>query len=177
MLAVRSAVNEHGWEVLLNGCQRYKDFAQASGREGTAFIQTPERFIAERSFLEDFGYEAPKTREQIASEAASRADGERLQRAQANGARLGLSLRPLESVGSFETRIRLAETGHRTESDGYPSANGRPTAEQLASKESIGRIPENVAIRHGTRQMDTSDRERTVMGQVASLAGRMRVGK
>jgi len=146
MLAVRSAVKEHGWEVLLNGCQRYKDFAQESGKEGTVYVQTPERFIAERSFLEDFGYEAPKSRDEIAREEVARRDSDRLREAVLRGSHFGITQRPGESLGAFETRIRLAEQGHRVSDDSDSAGLAGSYAESF-----------------GTR--------------VASIAGRMRVGK
>lgn len=106
MLACRRALFESTWEQIVNGCKNYKAYCQASGREGSDFVQAPQRFIEDGSFLEEFAYQVPadpKVTEHRAKEA------ERFDRARAAGLQIGLHPMQGECAAAFETRIRMQQ--------------------------------------------------------------------
>lgn len=111
LLACRRALMESTWTEIIDGCKRYKAYCEASGREGTEFVQNPLRFISDGCHLEDFAYQAPQTKEQLELAAIKERDRERMEKAREAGGRIGITPLPLESVGSFETRVKLASDG------------------------------------------------------------------
>jgi hypothetical protein len=107
MLALRRALIDSTWEQIIDGCKRYKAYCQASGKEGTDYVQAPQRFIEDQSYLEQFTHQVPEDPRVIEARAKENA---RLQRAISAGRNLSTPLDPYpgESAASFETRIMLA---------------------------------------------------------------------
>lgn len=114
MLAVRRALMDHTWETIIDGCQRYKAYAKASGREGTEFVLKPQKFIEDGCFLEEYAYKAPQDPKIIEARQQEQARWD-IARSAARDLPEALTPYPLESIGSFETRIEIART--RTRSD------------------------------------------------------------
>jgi hypothetical protein len=110
LLEVRRALRESTWEQLIRGCENYKAYCQASGKEGTDFVQNPLRFIADGCYLEEFTFEAPKTKEEAAKSEHQRKEAERWAIAKRAGGELQPPLvpDPIESISNFETRIRMS---------------------------------------------------------------------
>lgn len=110
MLELRNALRSHTWEQILDGCRNYKAYCAQSGKEGSDFVQTPLRFIADGCYAETFAFQAPQTSECQARERTRAADARRMAEAAAIGGRLvpPLTAYPHESVAAFETRIKLA---------------------------------------------------------------------
>jgi len=153
MLAIRRALFESTWEQIIDGCKNYKAYCQASGREGSDFVQAPQRFIEDGSYLETFTFKAaedPKITEH------KRKEAERRGRAVVSGRALfpPLECDPLESTAAFETRIYLAK-----------SSPARPPINSS--------IPG--AITHGVP--DDSEATARLSNRISSLAGRMRIAK
>lgn len=123
MLACRRALMDYTWEQIIDGCKNYKSYCQASGREGTDFVQTPQRFIEDCSFLEELTFKAPEDPKIIEARAK---EADRWRRAREAAAKLSpaLEAHPLESVAAFETRIAMQINGPK---------NSRPSA-QLSAK-------------------------------------------
>lgn len=104
MLALRRALLDSTWEQILDGCKNYAKYCQESGSEGSSFVQAPQRFIEDGSFLEEFTHQAavdPKVAEQ------KRREAERFTRAVEAGSLLGLEPLRGECAASFETRIAM----------------------------------------------------------------------
>lgn len=109
LLVLRSALQQNTWQEVIDGCQRYKEYCQKTGIEGSVYVQAPYRFISEQSYLETFEHKAPedpkiieaRTKEQTRWAIARSAAGDLPQ---------ALEPYPLESVGSFETRIETSRT-------------------------------------------------------------------
>lgn len=112
LLALRRALTDSTWLEIIDGCKRYKAYCEASGREGTEFVQSPLRFISDGCHLEQFEHKAPPTKEQAAKADHDRRVGERMDQARAAGGRLSPPLEPFprEPVAAFETRIALAKS-------------------------------------------------------------------
>lgn len=122
MLAVRRALLDSTFEEVLSGCENYKTYCQASGIEGSSFVQAPQRFIEDGSFLEEFTYKAaedPRIAEQKSREAARRSKVESAARL----AGIGFDIR--DSTASIQTSIDLAASRGNGSGAVHPEVSGR----------------------------------------------------
>lgn len=106
MLAIRRSLIEHTWDQIIEGCRNYAKFCQESGSEGSSFVQTPQRFIEDASYLEEFTYQEPA--DPRVADTARRKE-QRWERAIRDGETLNPPLHPgkLDSIEAFETRIAM----------------------------------------------------------------------
>jgi hypothetical protein len=107
MLACRRALLNATWEQVIEGVKRYATYCDQSGKTGTDFVQSPQRFIDEGSYLETFDYQVPV--DPAVAQARAR-DAKREAEAFERGERCGLKRHPQESIAAFETRCALVET-------------------------------------------------------------------
>lgn len=109
MLGVRKALLNTDWETILHGVKGYKSFCEQAGIQGSTFVKTPVNFFEEGVYLEELTFQAkedPKVSE------AKRKEAKRWEEACGNAKRLGppLSPWPQESIGAFESRVKMAAT-------------------------------------------------------------------
>lgn len=109
MLALRRALFDSTWEQIIDGCKNYKAYCQAAGKEGTEYVQAPQRFIEDQSYLESFAYQIPKTKDELARDELRAKEVAALVALAGRADAVGLAKYDLESSGSFRTRIELAE--------------------------------------------------------------------
>lgn len=120
MLALRRALMTSTWEEIIDGCKNYAKYCQESGSEGSSFVQAPQRFIEDGSFLEEFTHQAavdPKIAE------IKRKEADRFTRAIEAGSRLGLEPVRGECAAAFETRISLHRNSGPTDGPRIPVAS------------------------------------------------------
>lgn len=147
MLALRRALINSTWDEILNGCENYKTYCTQAGIEGSTFVQNPIRFIEEGSYEEEFIYRAPKSKDDIAREQIAANEGLRWAKAKAAGKSLRCPITPMlkESVGSFETRVRLLENDHGYGSGAVAGSGGENAERDRISAERLsGRISQLV---------------------------------
>lgn len=109
LLCVRRALLESTWIEIMNGVKRYAKFCSQAGKEGTEYVLSPKAFFDDAVYLEELSFQAPQTKEQQELARIAVRDGSRMERACAAGKAFGLSPMAGESVGSFETRVQLAQ--------------------------------------------------------------------
>jgi hypothetical protein len=124
LLACRKALFESTWEQILNGCQRYKAYCQASGREGTEFVLKPQKFIEDGCYLEEYEYKAPEDPKIIE---ARQKEQTRWAEARLLASRLDPVLEPMqhECISAFETRVRFAAADGRNHAPATVGSNVR----------------------------------------------------
>lgn len=160
MLACRRALFESTWEQIIDGCKNYKAYCQASGREGSDFVQAPQRFIEDCSFLEEFTYQAAQSKEEMQRAEIRERDNQRMAKAVEAGNRLDPPIRPwpLESVAAFETRVRMQ------------TINPSPRPRERKDGGGMDTVV-------GDRGAEVSNSARDVSAGIASLAARFRIAK
>lgn len=115
LFALRRALFDATWDEILTGVKRYADYCRKAGIEGTPFVKAPQTFIEDGSWAEEYEFSAPETKEQRERRELAERDRARFAKAVEAGRRCIPVIVPFagESVGAFETRVRLAKLDER----------------------------------------------------------------